>query len=244
MVRRRFGAGDVPRAFQDVDLFARRNVQHMHARAHLARQADQPRRAQHRRFDVAPDRVRGGVARNPQRFAAFKPRLVLAMHRHAPARGLQHRADAGIVAHQQRAGRRAHEDFYARRARQALKLGNVAHIVMGAADPEGEIAMHAFGRAADLVGERRLGRRRRVGVGHFEHGGDAAEHGRAGAGLEVFLMRRAGLAKMHLAVDDARQNVQPLAVDPLAAIRPREVADGDDAPGDDADVAQARRRPD
>ncbi len=211
----------------------------MHARTHLAGEPDQPRRAQHRRFDVAPHRMRGGVARHAQRLAAFEPRLVLAVNGDAPSRGFQHGADAGIVAHQQRAGRGAHEDLDAGRAGQALKLGDVAHVVMGAADPEGEVAMHALGGARDLVGERRFGRRRWIGVGHFEHGGDAAEHCGAGAGLQIFLVCRAGLAKMHLAVDDAGQHVQPLAFDPLAGVRARKIADGDDAPGDDADVALA-----
>src|SRR3954463_4781559 len=66
---------------------------------------------------------------------------------------------------------------------------------MRAADPEGEVAMHAVMPAPHLVGER-LGRRGlRIGVGHLEHGRDAAHDGRAGARFEILLVVEAGLAK-------------------------------------------------
>ena len=85
--------------------------------------------------------------------------------------------------------------------------------------------MHAPRPARDLIGDIGGGRRERLGVRHFEHGRHAAEHGGARAGLEIFLMRRAGLAKMHLRVDDAGENVQPRAVDALAGVRARQIAD-------------------
>ncbi len=62
--------------------------------------------------------------------------------------------------------------------------------------------------AADLVGKR-LGRDgQRLGIGHFEDGGDAAHDRGAAAGFEVFLVLGAGLAEMHLGVDDAGQDVK------------------------------------
>ena len=126
------------------------------------------------------------------------------------------RRDARVVGDQQRAGRRAHEHLYARRAGQALQLGNVGDIVVRAADPEGEIAVHAVRGAQHLVGERLGGGGQRLGVGHFEYRGDAAEHGGARAGLEVLLVLEPRLAEMHLAVDHAGQNVRPAAIDALA----------------------------
>ena len=85
-----------------------------------------------------------------------------------------------------------------------------------------EVAMHAPLRARDLVGERGGGGRRRIGVGHFEHRGDAAQHRRARAGLEILLVSQAGLAEMNLGVDDAGQDVQAAAIDPLARARRRD----------------------
>ncbi len=57
--------------------------------------------------------------------------------------------------------------------------------------------------------------------------------------LQVFLVLEPGLAEMHLAVDDAGQDVQAAAVDRLAGRCPAEIADGGDAAVPDADVAQA-----
>ena len=68
---------------------------------------------------------------------------------------LQDREHARVVGDEQLAGRRAHEHLDPRRARKALELGNVGDIVVRAADPEGEVAMHAAFGARDLVGERR-----------------------------------------------------------------------------------------
>ena len=76
------------------------------------------------------------------------------------------------------------------------------------ADIEGEVAEHAVARAAHFVGERLGSRRERLRVGHLEDGGDAAQHGGAAAGLEVFLVLEARLAEMHLGVDHAGQDVE------------------------------------
>ena len=83
--------------------------------------------------------------------------------------------------------------------RQALQLRHVLGVLVRAADPEGEVAMHAVVAAPHLVGKR-LGRRGlRVGVGHLEHRRDAAHDGGAGARFEILLVVEAGLAEMHLA---------------------------------------------
>ena len=52
-------------------------------------------------------------------------------------------------------------------------------------------------------------------------------------------MLQTRLAKMHLAVDDTRQDMQPVAVDGLATLDSTKIADAGDAAGDHADVAPA-----
>jgi hypothetical protein len=88
-----------------------------------------------------------------------------------------------------------------------------------------------------LVGERFLAGGQRIGVRHLENGGDAAKDGRARPGFEVFLVFQARLAEMHLAVDDARQDVQAGAIDRLAGIGRAERSDRGDAAVAHADIA-------
>jgi hypothetical protein len=96
-------------------------------------------------------------------------------------------------------------------AAQPLQFGDTVGILAGSADPEGEVAMHAVAGAADLVGQGFGRGGQRVGVGHLEDGGDAAENGGARAGLQVFLVLGAGLAEVDLGVDDAgRRPVQSM----------------------------------
>ncbi len=139
--------------------------------------------------------------------------FVLGMKGGAAARVPQDREHALVVLDQQVAGRRAHEHLDAGSTRQALELADVAGIVARAADPEGEVAMHAVRAAPHLVGQRFRAGGQRVGVGHLEDGGDAAQHRRARAAFQVFLVLQPGLAEMHLAVDHAGQDVQAAAVD-------------------------------
>ncbi len=102
-------------------------------------------------------------------------------------------------------------------AGQTLELAKVLSVLARRADIEGKVAVHAVMRARNLVGERLRGHRQRIGIGHLEHGGDAAQHRTARAGFEIFLVGEARLAEMHMAVDHAGQHVQAAAVDHLAA---------------------------
>ncbi len=213
-------------------------MQHVNERALLARDLEKPLRRAQRRLRVAPDVMRGGIARDAQIGAFFQPLFVLGVKGRAAARMRENFGYPRIVGHKQRAGRRAHEDLDPRRARQTLELGNVARILMGAADIKGEVAMHAILGARDLIGEIGRGRRERLGVRHLEHGRHAAQHRGARAGFEIFLMRRARLAEMHLRVDDAGQNMQPRAIDALGCRGAREIADFGDLAMPEPDVAQ------
>ena len=99
--------------------------------------------------------------------------------------------------------------------------------------------MHAVMAALHLVGEGRFGDGQGIGVRHFEHRRDAAHHGAARAGFQILLVGQARLAKMHLRVHHAGQDVQALAVDHLGGRGLSEPADRGDAAVRDADVAHA-----
>ena len=115
--------------------------------------------------------------------------------------------------------------------------GKFVDILARAADVEGEIAEHAVGGAADLVGERFGRDGGGLGVRHLEDGGDAARDRGAAAGLEVFLVLGARLAEMHLAVDDAGQDVKPGAVDGLGRASAAKAAEPGDPAVPDGDIA-------
>ena len=99
--------------------------------------------------------------------------------------------------------------------------------------------MHAVPAALHLIGKSLLADGQGIGVRHFEHGGDAAHHGAARAGFEVFLVGLARLAKMDLGVDHAGQDVQALAVDHLGGRSLAERADRGDAAVADGNIAHA-----
>ena len=147
----------------------------MHLRPRLARKPDKSLRAAQRRYLVPPNRMGGWIARSPQGLSFFQPRLVLAVEGGPPADGFQDRQHARVVGDQQLAGRGAHEHLDPGGARQPLELREVGDVVVRAPDPEGEVAMHPAFRAGNLVFERFRAGRQRVGVGHLEHGGHAAE---------------------------------------------------------------------
>ena len=202
----------------------------MRARASRA-MPHQPLGAAQCRDLVAPDRMRRRVAGDAFAKPFAQAEFVLGMEGGAAARVPQDRGDAFIVLDQQVAGRRAHEHLDAGRARQPFELADVAGVLARAADPEGEVAMHAArargctlsASAASLVVSGLV-----LGISKtaVTPPSTAAREPR----FEVFLVLQPGLAEMHLAVDDARQDMQPAAVDrltgrcrersPMAAIRP------------------------
>ena len=215
VVRRDFDARHILVVAQEVDLLARRDMQHMDDGTLGTGNAHEALGALERSDLVAPDRVGAWVALHADVLALLEAIFVLGMEGRATAGLGKDRRHARVVLDEQGAGRGSHEDLDAGSSRQPLQLGNVLGILVGAADPEGEIAMHPVMAARHLVGER-LGRgRQRIGVGHFEDGRDAPQNRRAGASLKIFLVDQAWLAKMHLTVDDTGQDVEARAVDDL-----------------------------
>ena len=99
--------------------------------------------------------------------------------------------------------------------------------------------MHAVMGARDLVGERLRAGGGRTGVGHFEHRGDPAHDRAQGAGFEILLVGRTGLAEVHLRIDHAREHMQPPTVDHLTGRSRRQVADRGNAPAGDGEIAHA-----
>jgi hypothetical protein len=239
VMRRRLAGRDILVLFEEGDLLGGRDVQHVDAGANLARDAHQALGAAQCRDLVTPYRVRGRIALDAFAEPLAQPELVLGMESGATARVPQNRGDALVFLDQQIAGGRAHEHFYPGRARQPLKIACVFRILAGAADPEGKVAMHAAGGALNLVGKGCFAGGQRVGVGHFENGGDAAQHRCPRTCLQILLMLEPRLAEMHLAVDDPRKDVQPATVDRFGGGCLAEIADDGDAPAIDAYVATA-----
>ncbi len=183
--------------------------------------------------------MRARVALDAQALALVQAILVLGMKRRTAADRADDLAQALVVLHQEAPRGRADEHLDARAAFRALQHRQLLEIVARAADVEGEVAVHAMRAAPDLVGERLLGDRQRIGVRHLEHPRDAAHDRGARAGLQILFLRQAGLAEMHLRVDHAGQDMQALAVDDFGGARAGKRADGGDAPVLDRKVAQA-----
>ena len=132
MLRRRLAARDILGAGEKLHFLARRDVQHMHLRARLAREADEALGRTQSRDLVAPDRMGGGVASDAQSLALIQARLVFAVEGGAAADRLQDREHPFVVGDQEAPGRGAHEHLDPRRARQPLELGNFGDIVVRA----------------------------------------------------------------------------------------------------------------
>src|SRR5262249_37834692 len=90
-----------------------------------------------------------------------------------------------------------------------------------------------------FIRERLRARRRRIGVGHFEDRRHAPKDRGARAGLEILLVSEAGLAKMNLRVDHARQDVKSHGIDRLTRARTGKIANRGNLSVQNADIARA-----
>ena len=215
------------------------DMQHVDALAGFARELDQPLRRHQRGGLVAPHWMRARIILDPQRFALVESIFVLGVERGAATDHLKDFSQAVVILDQQRAGRRSDEHLDAGAAGCAFQLRQLLHVFAGAANEECIIAMHAMMAALHLVGEGGFCHRQRIGVGHLEHRGDATHYGAPRTGFEIFLVRQSGFAEMHLGVHDARQDVQPPAVDHFGRRSLRQRTDRGDATGGNADIAYA-----
>ena len=152
-----------------------------------------------------------GIALAAQALAGVQARLVLAVKGDAAPHLREQRPQHRRIVDQQIAGGRSHEHLDRRGAFQHFEPRKIVDVVRRGAGIEGEIAMHAARRPRDLIGERLGGYGRRIGIRHVEHRRDAAQHGGAAAAFQVLAILAAGLAEMHMAVDDAGQDVQARA---------------------------------
>jgi len=141
------------------------------------------------------------------------------------------------VVYEQRPRRRPDEHLDARRTGQPLQFGDVLDVVLRPADIEREVAEHAVMGGRDFLAQPLRRRRAGVGVGHLEHGRDAAEHRTAAARLEVLFVRQPRLAKMHLAVDHAGDDCQPRGIDDFARRTRCNIAQCSDPPVRNRDIA-------
>ena len=135
---------------QKLDLLLGGDVQHVNALAGLMRELDQPLGRHQRRGLVAPHRMRTRIALDAQSLALVEAVFVLGMKRGAAVDHLKDPAQAFVVLDQQRAGGGADEHFDAGAARRAFQLRQILHVLAGAADEEGKIAMHAMAAALHL----------------------------------------------------------------------------------------------
>ncbi len=219
-------------------------MQHMQAATGGARQPQHALGRKPRGLHITPERMGAGIARFGQTLSLAQPRFVFGMHRHAAAARLQGGSDIPFFIQQQRSGGGAEERLHARHARHLFQHPERADVVRRGAHIKRIVAVHAAARARKLVLDGGARGGRRIGVRHLEHGGDPAQHGRAAAAFEVFLVLVARLAEMHLRVDYAGQHMQPARLEHLGGVHCRQRTDGGNSPLPDRNIrfADAVRR--
>ena len=215
MLRRHLDRGEVAVRGQESHLFGRGDVKDVDAPAQAPRQGEKSRGRAPGRLGIAPEGMRLGPSRCGQRLALAQARLVLGVKGHAARRAAQHRPDAVVVGHEQLAGGRAHEDLHPRATRKRLEGAQLGCVVGGGAHVEGVVAVHPPAGPLELVAEGGGSGGGRAGVGHLEDAGHSPQDGRGAARGQVFLVGEAGLAEVHLGVDDPGQDVQASCLDPL-----------------------------
>ena len=181
-----------------------------------ARQRHQPARAEKRGLLVAPFHVPAvRIARLEQRPALLQPVFVLGVIGDAPAPRAHHALQVLVVLHQQIAGRTAGEDLDAAHPAAKLQLRELRDVLLGAADIKPDVAPR-FALDVFLLPRQLLGiDDRRRGVRHVEHRRQPAQHRGPRAGGDRLDRLVAGIAQMHVRVDQAGQNVQAPGVDRL-----------------------------
>ena len=214
MVQQHLAGREVAEVLQVVQFLRGGDVQDMRRPAGGARQRHQPTRAKERGLLVAPFHVAAiRIAGLEQRPALLQPIFVLGVIRDSPAPGPHHALQVFVVLHQQVAGRAAGEDLDAAHAAAKFQLRELGDVLLGAADVQPDVAP-GFALDVVLLPRQLLGiDDRRRGVRHVEHRRQPAQHGGACAGGNRLDRLVAGIAQMHVRIDQAGQHVQPFGVD-------------------------------
>ena len=241
VVDQHLAGGDVAEILQVVEFLGGGDVQDVRRAAGGAGQRHQAPGAEEGAFLVAPFHVAAiGVARLEHVLAVLQAVFVLAVIGDAAAAGAHDAFQVLVVLDHQVAGGTAGEDLDRADAAAEFQLCQFGDVGLGAADIEAHVApglaFHVVLLPGELFG---IGDRRR-GVRHVEHRGKAAEHGGAGAGGDALHRLVAGVAQMHVRVDQAGQNVQAGGVDGLVGGGVGGHAEGGDAAVADADDRSPR----
>ena len=230
MVRRHLHGRDVLVRAQESDLLRGRDVQHVDARAGLPR--DRARGAASHASATSGERQTGCERGSPSTRRPLRSRSIVSSSEWKAARRRVRRRISAMPASSSTSSEPVEEPMKTlmpAAAGRRSSVGDLGRVLVRAADPEREVAMHAVACPRRPCRRGRLARRLRLGVRHLEDRRDAAHDGGAGAAFEVFLVVEAGLAEMHLRVDHARQDVQAAAIDDPLRRGAREIADGGDA---------------
>lgn len=226
---------------EQLEFACRADVQHVQARAMAAGQAHRQAGRLVAGLGIADRRVLVGgdvvaVPGLPPRLAFTDARGVFAMRQQQGRTVTEQALQRRQVVDQHVAGAGAHEHLHPCHAVR-VERGNGVEVVVTDAEVKAVVDPRAAGSAL-LLGRQRLQRQgRRQGVGHVHDAGDAAGHRRARFAGEAALVRRAGVAEVHLVVDHARQQVLAGGVEHGLAGEVGEAAgDGVDAPVADAQV--------
>ena len=220
-----------------------RSTRAAHARAcRLPGEPEQRRGRGQRRLGIAPFAVACRIASARSDARSRKRASSSAWKAARRSMSARMRDKRLLVVDEQVSGRGAHEHLDAGSAWKPLEPRQLLDILPRGADIEGEVAVHAPAPARDLVGERLRAHRRRLGVRHLEHGGDAAKHRGPAAGFEIFLVLEPRLAEMHLGVDHAGQHVQAGGVECPARVLGGQRANRDDSAVFHADIGRAFAR--
>ena len=156
------------------------------------------------------------VARPEALLVGEDGRRVLAVRRHGQRRVGEDALQRGGVVHQHVAGGGAHEYLDPARV-VAGDSPDVFQVAVGRPEVERVVAEGTASCAAQLVFKRPPVGGGRRGIGHLHYAGHTAAYRRPRFGGQRALVREAGLAKMHLVVDQAGEQVASVQIDDLPA---------------------------
>ena len=191
---------------EQLGLLGRGDVQHVEAMLVPAGQVDRAPRAEDRCFMIANVRMIGHfvcacVTLDVGPHAA----LIFAVGADRQRRLCEDPLERLLVIDKQVARTRTDKNLDAWRP---LDAGQLCHVGTSGRDVENVVDQTLFGGEGQLCVEACLRGGGGPGVGHLEEGRDATLRAGAAGGGQVFLVREARLAEMHVGIDDAGQQMQ------------------------------------